>query len=170
MDERAEQTLLANVKAITDRLDLVDKVFKAARIGVDMVLVFQCNESGLYYPGDFVRGWGLDWGLLLGPDVCSESLQSQYDVAPPLPDRTTLHMDQIMHPLRVSRAQVDAHLVERSIAEANMAVPAKGDEEMRQRAPILLLKQRANPISRLHAVQGLSVSEAAYRLTKKGWG
>ncbi len=170
MNEQQEFELLANVKSITDRLNLVDQVFKAARMGVDMVLVFQCNESGLYFPGDFVRGWGKDWGLLLGPDVCSETLQSMYDVAPPMPDRTTLHMDQIMHPVRVSRAQVDAHLVERSFAEANMAIPALGDEQMIRRAPIILGKQRENPASRLHALKGLSVSEAAYKLTKKGWG
>jgi len=164
-----EETLLANVRAITDRMTHVDEVFRAARLGRDMVLVFQCNESGLYYPAEYVRQWGKDFGLLLGPDVCSESLQSQYDIAPPMPDRTTVSMDQIMHPIRVSRAQVDAHLVERAIAEANMAIPAAGDDELRMRAPILLRKQRANPLSRLHAVAGLSVAEATYKLTKRGW-
>jgi hypothetical protein len=147
---------------------MIDKVFCAARIGL-MVLVFQCNESGLYFPANYVRGWGTEWGLLLGPDVCSETLQSQYDIAPPLPDRQTISMDQIMHPLRVSRCQVDALLVERSIADENMAIPHNGDEELRLRAPVLLQRQRANPASRLHSLKGLSVSEAAFRLNKKGW-
>jgi len=75
-----------------------------------------------------------------------------------------------MHPVRVSRAQVDAHLVEKSVAAANMAVPVLGDEQMILRAPIILSKQRVNPASRLHALKGLSISEAAYKLTKKGWG
>lgn len=169
MDELKEQTLLADVKAITDRLDKVDAIFKAARMGVDMVLVFQCNESGLFFPADYVRKWGQDWGMMLGPDVCSETLQSMYEIAPPMPDRHTLSMDQIMHPIRSSRAQVDALLVERSFAEANMAIPDLKDPEMRRRAPIILSKQRANPASRLHSLRGLSTTEATYKLHKEGW-
>jgi hypothetical protein len=169
MNEKQEAELLANVKSITDRLDKVDKVFKAARMGVSMVLVFQCNESGLYFPADYVRKWGTEFGLLLGPDVCSETLQSQYDIAPPMPDKSTISMDQIMHPIRVSRSQVDAHLVEESAALANMAIVDVSDPQMRRRAPILLQKQRANPESRLHAVQGMSPAEAVYKIQKKGW-
>jgi len=169
MNEQQEYELLANIKSITDRLDKVDAVFKAARMGVDMVLVFQCNESGLYFPADYVRKWGIDYGLMLGMDVCSETLQSIYDIAPPMPDRHTMSMDQIMHPIRVSRCQVDALLVERSFAESNMAILDVEDPKMRQRAPILLSKQRTNKDSRLYVVQGMSPAEASFKITKKGW-
>lgn len=170
MNKETEEALLADVKSITDRLNIVDEVFKAARLGRDMILVFQCNESGLYFPSDYVRGWGKGYGLLCGPDVCSETLQSEYDIAPPMPDRHTISMDQIMHPLKVSRCQVDALLVERSFAESNMALLDVEDPYMRKRVPILLAKQRKNPESRLFAVKGMSPAEAVYQVNKKGWG
>lgn len=168
MTELQEMELVANVKAITDRLDKVDAVFKAAKLGVDMILVFQCNESGLYYPADYVRNWGMPWGDGLGPDVCSESLQSEYDVPPPEISRDIVSLDQIMHPVKVSKAQVDAHLVERSIAEANMAVFEHEDFRMRLRAPILRTKQMNNPKGRLGKLRGLSTVEAAWATKKAG--
>ena len=110
-EEQAKYDLLeANVKAITDRLDIVDKIFAKAKMGIEMQLVFACGASGLYFPADYVRLWGKPYGDGLGPDVCSETLQSNYDVAPPEPDRNTRSMDQIMHPLFVSRAQVDVEV------------------------------------------------------------
>lgn len=169
MSIEQEEALLANVKSITDRLDMVDRVFKAARMGEEMILVFQCNESGLFFPADYVRKWGTDYGLFLGPDVCSETLQSQYDVAPPLPDRYITSIDQLMHPLRVSRSQVDALLVDAQFASENMAILDVADPLMLERAPILLQKQRANPLSKLHVVAGLSPTEAMYKIGKKGW-
>lgn len=168
MTEEQEINLLRDVKAITDHMKYVDRVFDAARLGEDMILVFQCNESGLYYPSDYVRNWGAPWGDGLGPDVCSESLQSEYDVMPPDISRDIISLDQVMHPLKVSKAQVDAHLVARSIAEANMAVFDHEDFRMRLRAPILRAKQMQNPKGRLGKLRGLSTMEAAWAVKKQG--
>lgn len=168
MTEEQEIALLRNVKAITDHMAYVDEVFKAARIGLDMVLVFQCNASGLYFPADYVSNWGMPWGDGLGPDVCSETLQSNYHVAPPEITRDVANLEQIMHPLYVCRAQVDAHLVVRSEADANMAIPDHEDYKMRVRAPILRAKQLLNPAGRLARIKDMSVMEANFFIKKQG--
>lgn len=163
-----EIALLANVKSLTDKLDIVDKVFAAARIGVEMVMVFQCGESGLFFPGNFVREWGREWGDGLGPHPVSETLQTSYDVAPPMVDKWITSIEQIMHPVRNCYAQVDMLLVEASVAAANMAVPMKGDELMRRRAPILYAKQLANPASKISRFRGLSLTEVDWELKRNG--
>lgn len=168
MNKETEEALLANVKAITDRLDMVDKIFAAARMGVEMELVFMCGESGLYYPADYVKNWGRVWGDGLGPDVCSESLQSQYDIDPPEVTRGIRDLNQIMHPLRSSRAQMDAHLVDVRALEGHMAVPAHVDWDMSLRAPILRAKQLKNPAGRLARLNGKSVVEAMYAQNNQG--
>lgn len=168
MDQATEQALLDNVKAITDHMTMVDKVFAASRLGVEMVLVFECGESGLFYPADYVKKWGKPYGDGLGPDVCSESLQSSYDIAPPEPDRNTRSIEQIMHPLRASRAQMDAHLVEASAAAANMAILDHEDEGMQKRGPLLRAKQMINPLSKISKYQGLSLTEVAWQIKKTG--
>lgn len=168
MSPEQEQALLDNVKSITDRLNMVDQVFAAARLGVDMVLVFECGDSGLFFPADYVRNWGRDWGDGLGPVVCSETLQTDYYTAPPEPDRNTRSLDQIMHPLYHSRAPIDAHLVERGMAEANMAIPMKDDENIVKRAPILYQKQLKNPLSKISRFQGMSLTQATWAIKKEG--
>jgi len=168
MTEEQEIALLANVKYLTDHMKMVDQVFAAARMGVDMVLVFECSESGLFYPADYGRNWGRPWGDGLGPDVCSESLQSSYDIAPPEPDRNTRSLEQIMHPLRSSKAQMDAHLVEASLAAAGKAVYAHEDETMTLRGPMLRAKQLENPASKISRLQGKSLTEATWMIKKEG--
>lgn len=168
MNEQQEYELLANVKSITDHMKYVDEVFAAARLGKEMALVFQCSESGLYYPADYARNWGKDWGDGLGPDVCSETLQSQYDIDPPEVTREIRDLNQIMHPVRVSRAQMDAHLVDVRVVEGLMAIPEKADYGLVRRAPILRSKQMKNPRGRLARLDGLSVVEAVFNQAKKG--
>jgi len=149
VNKEAEEALLANVKSITDRLDMVDEVFKQLRVGRNMVLVFQCGHSGLYLPGDYVKNWGKLYGIGLGPSPVSESLQSEYDVAPPALTPEIQTLEQIMHPLRSSCAQMDTALVEAGAFRSNSAVLVLGDEKMKRRAPILYAKQVANPRGRL---------------------
>jgi hypothetical protein len=168
MNKEQEEKLLADVKAITDHMTMVDEVFAKAKLGLNMVLVFECGASGLYFPSDYVRNWGKPYGDGLGPDVCSETLQSDYDIAPPEPDRNVRSLDQIMHPLRVSRAQMDAHLVVADAAASNMAILDHKDEGLVSRAPILREKQMNNPISKIARLQGLSLAEAVWKVKKEG--
>lgn len=153
MTEEQEQELLANVKSVTDRMTIVDSILKANRMGVDMVMAFQCGESGLYYPANYVKDWGKSYGIGLGPHPVSESLQSEYDVAPPAITSETQNLVQIMHPLRSSGAQMDLCTVGAEWFAAHQAVPVQGDEKMAKRAPILYAKQVANPRGRLGMVR-----------------
>jgi len=168
MTPEQEIALLANVKSITDHMTMVDEVFKQARLGRNMELVFVCSMSGLFYPADYAKEWGRGYGDGLGPDVCSESLQSDYHIAPPEPDRYTKSLEQIMHPLRSSRAQMDALLVDVESIGGNRAVLEVDDPNMDLRAPILRAKQMKNPQSKIARLDGMALSEAKWFIQKEG--
>lgn len=153
MTPQEEETLLANVKSITDRLTIVDEILKANRMGRNMVMAFQCGESGLLYPADYVRNWGKLYGIGLGPHPVSESLQSEYDVAPPAITPETRELTQIMHPMRSSCVQMDLDLVDADSFSERAAVLAIEDGHYKKRAPILYAKQCANPRGRLGAIR-----------------
>lgn len=145
--------LESNVKSVTDRLDIIDAILAANKIGREMIMVFMCGESQLYYPADYIKNWGKLYGIGLGPHPVSESLQSEYDVSPPAITSETRDLTQIMHPLRMSCAQMDLDLVDRNVYESNRAVLAIDDPIMRSRVPILYNKQINNKRGRLGSVR-----------------
>lgn len=149
MNKEQEQELLENVKSLTDRMTMVDEVFKQLRVGRNMVLVFQCGHSGLYLPGDFVKNWGRGYGIGLGPHPVSEVLDTDYYTDPPAITPDIQSLEQIMHPVGNTFAQVDYMLVDEAIAADNMAVLAVADPYMRKRMAIIRGKQLQNPKSRL---------------------
>ena len=149
MNKEAEEALLANVKSLTDRMDMVDQVFKQLRVGRNMVLVFQCGHSGLYLPGDYVKNWGRGYGIGLGPHPVSEVLDTDYHTDPPAITPEIQSIEQIMHPVGNSMAQVDYMLVDEAVARENMAVLAAEDPHMKRRAAIVRGKQLVNAKSRL---------------------
>jgi len=153
MNKEQEQELLDNVKSLTDRMTMVDEVFKQLRVGREMVLAFQCGHSGLYLPGDYVKNWGRPYGVGLGPHPVSEVLDTDYYTNPPAITPEIESFDQIMHPVGTSFAQVDYMLVERAAFEENSAVLVKDDAHMRIRARIVRQKQLANPRSKLRILQ-----------------
>lgn len=147
MTEAQEQEMLANVKSLTDHMRMVDEVFRALKVGRNMALVFRCGHSGLYFRGDFLRGWGRDYGIGLGPDPVSEVLNSDYDIALPALTRDIRDINQIMFPVASTRAQVDALLVDVDAVTAagEWAVLAKDDPDMYERAGIVRARQIRNP-------------------------
>jgi len=149
VNEQQEATLLANVKSLTDHMTMVDEVFKKARLGVNMVLAFQCGHSGLYYPANYVKDWGREYGTGLGPNPVSECLDTDYEIAVPRITPEIRSIDQIMHPVGNCCAQMDYDLVEEAAYMANRAVLAKDDPFMEERADIIRGKQMKNPKSRL---------------------
>lgn len=159
LTEIQEQELIANVKAVTDRMAVVDRIIKDNRLGVETVMVFRCGESGLLYPGDYIRQWGRLYGIGLGPHPVSESLQSEYEVDPPRITPSIESIEQIMHPLRVSGVQMDLDLVSKE--EALLAVPviAIEDRNMKLRARILYAKQLNNPRGRLGIIRAAWAQE-----------
>lgn len=153
MTEEQLAALEADVKAVTDRMTIIDDILRQRGAGVDMVLAFQCGHSRLYYPSDYVRNWGRLYGIGLGPNVVSEALDSAYDVPPPPITPAIRSMDQIMHPFQHCRAQMDTVLVERSVMEADKAVLGVNDGWYQRRAPILRAKQLDNPRGQVRLLQ-----------------
>lgn len=167
LTEQQEEKLLRDVKSVTDRLDMVDRVFAAAKLGEDMIMVFQCGHSGLYFDGDYVREWGRKYGIGLGPHPVSECLDSEYDTPVPRITPDVRSIEQIMHPLTNTFAQVDFDLVLRSEFQRKALVCAKDDPYLVERASIIRKKQLVNPRSQLHQFKGLSLTEAMWAQERK---
>jgi len=141
------------IAGVNGRLTLLDNIIKGAKLGLPKVLAFRCNHSGLYFPADYVKGWGKGYGVGLGPDPVSEVLDSDYDTAPPAINDNTREIESIMHPLVCTRMQVDLVEVNEAEYEDGRAVLASQDPRMRARARICRDKQLKNPRGRLRAIQ-----------------
>lgn len=154
-NEELEQDILA----VTSRLTYLDQIIKARGLGLEMEPVFRCGASGLYYPSDYVKNWGILYGIGLGPDVCSESLQTEYGSNPPEITPDTRSIEEIMHPVVSSKAQMDWDLVTVSDSAnpehryANFAILEQKDRHCHQRAKILRAKQLKNPRGKLALAQ-----------------
>lgn len=153
MDDKAVEELILNVKSLTDRMTMVDAVLKANKLSQETVLAFQCSHSGLYYPADYVRLWGRLYGIGLGPSPVSESLDSLYYTEPPPITEAIRSIEQIMHPVGNSFAQLDYMLVSADDYNDCRLVCAHDDPHMEIRARILRDKQLSNPLSKLRIMQ-----------------
>lgn len=147
-----------------DRLDEIESQLKTATDNIGrlmdlvtkkgMVPAFRCGHSGLYFPGDYLKEWGRKYGIGLGPTPVSEVLDSRYDCAPPKVTANIRSLDQIMHPLAHTFAQVDMELVLPEQLDAKAAVTMQADPYLQQRARIVLQKQLVNPKSRIPMLRG----------------
>lgn len=167
MTEEQERELLLNVKSLTDHMTMVDEVFKSAKLGREMVLAFQCGHSGMYFPGDYVRQWGREYGIGLGPHPVSETLDTDYYTPPARITPDVRSIEQIMHPVGVTCAQVDYTLVAKDAYDLNLLIPANNDPYMVERAKIIRAKQLVNPLSQLRHFEGKSLTEARWLQERK---
>jgi len=167
LTEAQEQKLLADVRSVTDRMDAMDLIVKAARLGEEMITVFQCGHSGMFFPGDYVRNWGKFYGIGLGPHPVSECLDSEYDTPIPRITPDIRSIEQIMHPLTITFAQVDFDVVPVSLFEENALILAKDDPHLVERATLIRKKQLANPRSQLTKFKGMSLSEVMWTQERK---
>lgn len=139
LNEAALQTLEDNLLTVTDKIGgLVDLV-----MGKNLVPAFRCGHSRLLYPADYLKAWGKRYGIGLGPSPVSEALDSDYDSAPPVVDRYTSRITQIMHGLGVTNAQMDFVMVQPTEWEARTTVIAADDPLYDSRVSIILPKQIA---------------------------
>lgn len=145
------EELEIDLQAVTSRLTIIDQIVKAARIGVNMEMVFRCNHSELHFPSDYVKEWGKLYGIGLGPDPVSEVLDSDYDIPPPPITPEIDRIEQIMHPVGHTRVQVDLALVRAE--DMDLAVLAIHDEKMHKRAAIVYGKQLENPKSKIRIMR-----------------
>lgn len=153
MTEAQEIALIENVKSLTDHMTMVDAIIKANKLSRETVLAFQCGHTGLYFPADYVKSWGRTYGIGLGPHPVSESLDTDYFTDPPAITEQTRSLDQIMHPVGNSFAQVDYMLVGLDDYNDCRLILAKEDPYMEHRAKIVREKQLVNPKSKLRIMQ-----------------
>jgi len=135
----------AALAATTDQVGgLMDQVTQKG-----WVPAFVCSHSGLHLPGDYVKEWGRKYGIGLGPDPVSEVLDSDYQTAPPEITPSIKRIEQIMHPVGPSFAQVDRVMVHPSVFESSAAIMEQDDKDMEGRAVIMRANQLKNPSGRI---------------------
>lgn len=127
-----------------------------------MPRVFRCSRTGLYYPSDYVENWGRKYGIGLGPVPISEALTNQYEETVAESD----DMSKSMHPVGVSRAQIDCVDVSDEEYENNKAILAIDDPKMHQRSTIMRDKQLQKSRKMQSMFPG-EVNEAAARIAAR---
>lgn len=150
--------LESQLRSVTDNVGrLMDQVTQKGYLPA-----FRCGHSGLLLPGDYVKEWGRLYGIGLGIHPVSEVLDSEYEVAPPAVTPEIRRIEQIMHPVRNSCAQVDMVMVSPEELEASAAILDLEDPNMDERMLIVRARQLKNPASRLPAML------ASWERIKKG--
>lgn len=145
IDTAALDEIEAMLQAVTDRTgSLMDRIS-----GKGMIPAFQCGHSSLLLPGDYVKEWGRKYGIGLGPHPVSEVLDTDYSVPPPPITPDIRRIEQIMHPIEVSFAQVDLMLVSPDEFAAKAAILDLEDPDMLERVKIIREKQLINPRGKL---------------------
>lgn len=104
-----------------------------------VVPAFRCAGCGIYYPSDYVKEWGRKYGIGLGPEPISESLDTDY-----LGSIAGTDQETAMHPVGVRRCQVDFVMVEETEYESKKAIIALEDKTMNKRVAIMRNKQIEN--------------------------
>lgn len=140
-----EDALLATTDQVGKLMDIV--------LQKGFVPAFVCNHSGLYLPGDYVKEWGRKYGIGYGPNPVSEVLDSDYNADLPAITPDIRRIEQIMHPVGPSLAQVDRVMVHPSTFISASAVMDHEDETMERRAAIIREKQLVNPKGRLNLLR-----------------
>jgi len=155
MSKRTIEELESQLLSVTDQVGkLMDMVLQKG-----FMPAFICSHSGLLLPGDYVKGWGRDYGIGMGPDPLSEVYDTDYDTPPPKMDNTIESLDQIMHPVGPSFAQIDFLMVDPTrLVSANLAVLDKDDKRMKRRSEIILARQLVNPKSKIRGLRAAFTS------------
>jgi len=142
IEERLE-AMESSIKAVTDSQAPLQAYIDSKG---ETLPVFRCAHSGLYYPADYVKQWGVKYGIGLGSMPVSECLDTHYGF--PIPkSQSVSNVTQIMHPVGVTRSQLDFVLVAKSDYEKNVPVLDIEDAFLQKRAGIILKKQLINPKS-----------------------
>lgn len=104
------------------------------------MIAYQCQHSGLYYPEDYVKMWGVDgYGVGLGPVPVSDALSSNYLL---LPEQSSTDPQALMHPVGVVRSPLVRVTVTEEAYDANKAILNRDDPMMRSRAALMRIIQR----------------------------
>lgn len=124
------------------------------------MLAYKCASTGLLFPGDYIEEWGRKYGIGLGPNPCSEALESCYETAPSLAPRDIQSEDQIGHGVRACGAPVFPVEVSEQDFEKGKAILALDDGNYRKRWAVMKAIQNKNPRSRRTLALSRSMREA----------
>lgn len=97
--------------------------------------VYVCARTGLAYPPDYVEQWGIKYGVGFGPTPISESLVNDYWLP------VVGEGDKAMHPLSVSRSQVDKLTMSEEEYAEYAAIIAGDDPDIIHRGGLMKIKQ-----------------------------
>lgn len=131
--------LEADLKSVTDRLDKIDQMAAGKT-----TMVFRCLHSRKFFPGDYLRRWSSLYGTGMGGRPRSTCLDSMYTVRPYF-GRKINDVNQIMHPVKASEAQLDVEWVSPEEADSNMLIIATTRAAQRALQSIMIEKQIKNP-------------------------
>jgi len=146
--EQMEQIILEQ----GTRLTLLDNIIKAARLGEEHTLAFRCSHSGKYFPPDYTKEWGRKYGIGLGPEPVSETLDSDYlSVLPGL--EKLKRPEQLAYAVNSSQAQIDLVEIPLGLFETQSLILAADDPDVERRMDVILPRQLNNsPLLRaMHA-------------------
>lgn len=102
---------------------------------------FQCLHSGLYFPADYYKNWGITYGIGLGPEPVSEILDTTYHL--PKAEAFQPGSEIFMHPMGITHGTVQMVEISEEEYEKNKAICHHEDRDMVKRTTIVIEKQKA---------------------------
>lgn len=106
-----------------------------------LIKAFKCQHSDLYLPGDYIKQWGIKYGIGLGPKPVSECLDSHYYHA----QGAAYHADTgiMMHPVGHCYADIQEVWITQEEFDAHRMILMSEDRDMTKRVAVILPKQAA---------------------------
>lgn len=145
MAETTIAQLETALKTVTDRVDKLDPLIQGKEH-----LYFRCLHSHKLFPFDYVAEWGRKYGIGIGGDVRSECFDTEYNIMPSL--EKIKKVEQIMHPMKVSGAPIDAVFLSRPAPKSMLLIPAHLDPDAEERGLLVRAKQLQNPNNRIQVL------------------
>lgn len=102
---------------------------------------FQCLHSGLYFPPDYYKMWGIKYGIGLGPEPVSEIMDTAYHL--PKAEAFQPGSEITMHPMGITHGTVQMVEITEAEYDANCAVCSHEDQDYVKRTKIIVEKQKA---------------------------
>ena len=106
---------------------------------------FKCHHSDLLFPGDYVKQWGIKYGIGHGPEPRSEILDTYYHL--PQGEAFQPGSGIMMHPVGLKHAGLTEVDVTPEFYEANKAILHSEDLQMTARTKIMIEKQKSRKMT-----------------------
>lgn len=105
---------------------------------------FKCHHSDLLFPGDYVKQWGIKYGIGMGPEPRSEVLDTYYHL--PQGEAFQAGSGIMMHPVGIKFAGLTEVDVSEDEFAKNCAILHSDDMQMTARTKILIERQKAKKV------------------------